>query len=121
MTESPVLHTARPRTEPALDHLWRADIVCSTTKRRPDACQEIVQVSGDETGELAGSCIGTVDDEGHEEHGEGEVFTFEGDDEEGYGTRGIILGERVGVCEGQRGEESVLVQNATCCCLYGDC
>jgi hypothetical protein len=66
-------------------------------------------VCGDETGELAGSGIRTVDDEGHEEHGEGEVFAVEGDDKEGYGASGVILGERVCVGEGQRGEEGVLV------------
>jgi hypothetical protein len=78
-------------------------------------------VRGDETGELSGSGIRAVHDKSHEEHGEGQVLAFEGDDEEGYGASRIILSERVCVGERQRGEKGVLVQKDTCCCLCTDC
>jgi len=109
MSISSVLHAARRSTEPALHHLRCANVVFATAKCRPDPCQEVVQVCGEETHELSESGIRTVHDEGHEEHSEGQVFAFEGNDEEGYGSGGVILGERVGVGEGQRREEGVLV------------
>ena len=76
---------------------------------------------GNETGQLRGGCVRTVDDEGEEEHGEGQVLGVKVDDEELYGTRGIVLAKGVCVGEGQRWEEGVSVQKTACCCLQMDC
>lgn len=72
---------------------------------------------GNESSELGGCLVGTVDDEGHEEQGEWEVFGVEVEDEEADLTRRAILSEGVRVRHGERGEESVAVEEATSECL----
>jgi hypothetical protein len=94
--------------------MGRGDVVLATAKRRPNPCQEVVQMRGNKTRTLRECGVGTVNDEGHEEQRERKVFRVEGDDEEGDLARGVVL--REGVCVGERegGKEGVRVENAAC-------
>lgn len=72
---------------------------------------------GDETRELAGRGVGAVDDEGHEEECEGQIFGVEVQDEEVDLTGGVVLCESICVCECECGEESVAVEEKARNCL----
>lgn len=69
---------------------------------------------GDETSKLAECSVLTVDDEGHEQEGEGQELRVEVHNKEAYLTRRVVLGERVRVCEGEGGEERIAVKEDTC-------
>lgn len=64
-------------------------------------------MGGEKTGKLSGSCLRAVDDEGHEEQGEGQEFGVKGYNEEGYGACRVVLGECIRVGEGEGWEEGV--------------
>jgi stress response protein YsnF len=74
-------------------------------------------VCGNKTRELAGCGVGAVDDEGHEEQREGQVFGVEVQDEEVDLTGWVVLCESVCVCERECGEEGVAVEEEACDCL----
>lgn len=65
---------------------------------------------GQQTSKLCQGSFRPVNDETHQEQGEGKVFRIKGDDEESHLARGIFLGKGVGVCERQSREESVGIQ-----------
>jgi len=72
MSVSPVLHRPWRCAEPTLHHLRREDVVFASPECWPNTCKEVVQVRGDETSKLAECSVLTVDDEGHEQEGEGQ-------------------------------------------------
>lgn len=111
---SPVLRRPGCCSEPALHCLRCENVVLASAECGPNACEEIEQVSCDETGELAECSALAVDDEGHKQQGEGQVLRIEVHNEEANLTRWVVLGECVGVCEGKGGEERVAVQKDTC-------
>lgn len=71
-------------------------------------------MGGKQSSDLRHRRIGTVDDEGHEEQGEGEVFRVEVEDEEADLTRRAILCEGIRVRHCECGEEGVAVEEAAC-------
>lgn len=71
-------------------------------------------MGGDESCELGERSALTVDDEGHEQQSKRQVLGVEVYNEEADLTRRVVLSERVRVCEGQRGEERVAIENDTC-------
>lgn len=111
---TPVLRRSRRRTEPPLHDLRCEDVVLASTECRPDACEEVVQVCGDQTEDLGQRGVLTVDDEGHEQQSEWQELGVKIYDEEVDLTRGVVLGERVRVCEREGGEERVTVEKHTC-------
>lgn len=117
MTISPVLDTARCCAEPTLDHLRSADVVGSTAKRRPDPCEEVVEMRGNDASQLRSSSFRTVGDKSEEEHGEGQILCVKVDDEELDRARRVVLAKGVCVGEGQRGKKRICVQKAACRCL----
>jgi hypothetical protein len=111
---APILRRSGCRTEPALHCLWCEDVVLASTERRPDACEEVVQVCGDETKDLSEGSVLAVDDECHKQQSERQELGVKVHDEEIDLTGGVVLGERVRVCEREGGEERVTVKKHTC-------
>jgi stress response protein YsnF len=69
---------------------------------------------GEQARELGSCGIWAIDDESHEEQGEGQILCVEVHDEEADLARRVVLRERVCVRERERGEEGVAVEDAAC-------
>lgn len=74
-------------------------------------------MGSDKAGKLGKGGIRTINDEGHKQQGERQVFGVEVDDEEGDLTRGVVLGEGVCVGKGEGREERVGVEDGASCGL----
>lgn len=61
----------------------------------------------DEAGDLHHCLLGAVEDQGHEEEGEGQELGIEGDDEESHLASRVVLRVRVGVGQRERRKERI--------------
>jgi hypothetical protein len=114
MSKSAILRRPGTRHERTFDKPRRRDVILSAAKRGPNARQEVVQMRGDQAGDLRHSGLRAVHDEGHEEQRKGQELCVEVENEKVDLARGVVLGEGVCVCEREGGEKGVAVQAEAC-------